>query len=270
MGATGKTSKTSEVSEKSKPKRESYLSKSQNLSKDELRSLFSSDTGINTTEKLYKYMSKQNLAQFYDDIRDLDDDIYNEFGVHVMRELDGGASKGAVASASWYRGTDKFPIQFASQYIKDLEYFRDTMKEEVRGFHPISNDGVRSTVAHEIGHLFASRIINQEFSDSRSKDMARLDYTSKFKSFKSKYTKWNTEWARKFLISAYKIDTTKDSWDSREVSRLIDSSSSNISKYATYSYHEAIAEAVSDYMLNGSNSAKESLQIIAEIKRRMK
>lgn len=139
----------------------------------------------------------------------------------------------------------KNDISLNPEYFKDPEGYSKLIKEQVRKGYWIKGTTIESDMVHEAAHVLEFVILNRNIN---------------YKNTLQKENAWNNcNESEKIVLEAFNNLRAKDIIKGKRLSRLID----NISRYASESYSETMAEAFSDCFING-NSAHE---ISKEIKR---
>lgn len=139
----------------------------------------------------------------------------------------------------------KNDISLNPEYFKDPEGHSKLIKEQVRKGYWIKGTTIESDMVHEAAHVLEFVILNRNIN---------------YKNTLQKENAWNNcNESEKIVLEAFNNLRAKDIIKGKRLSRLID----NISRYASESYSETMAEAFSDCFING-NSAHE---ISKEIKR---
>lgn len=139
----------------------------------------------------------------------------------------------------------KNDISLNPEYFKDSDAYSKLIKEQVRKGYWIKGTTIESDMVHEAAHVLEFVILNRNIN---------------YKNTLQKENAWNNcNESEKIVLEAFNNLRAKDIIKGKRLSRLID----NISRYASESYSETMAEAFSDCFING-NSAHE---ISKEIKR---
>lgn len=139
----------------------------------------------------------------------------------------------------------KNDISLNPEYFKDSDAYSKLIKEQVRKGYWIKGTTIESDMVHEAAHVLEFVILNRNIN---------------YKNTLQKENAWNNcNESEKIVLEAFNNLRAKDIIKGKKLSRLID----NISRYASESYSETMAEAFSDCFING-NSAHE---ISKEIKR---
>ena len=139
----------------------------------------------------------------------------------------------------------KNDISLNPEYFKDSDAYSKLIKEQVRKGYWIKGTTIESDMVHEAAHVLEFVILNRNIN---------------YKNTLQKENAWNNcNESEKIVLEAFNNLRAKDIIKGKMLSRLID----NISRYASESYSETMAEAFSDCFING-NSAHE---ISKEIKR---
>ena len=139
----------------------------------------------------------------------------------------------------------KNDISLNPEYFKDSDAYSKLIKEQVRKGYWIEGTTIESDMVHEAAHVLEFVILNRNIN---------------YKNTLQKENAWNNcNESEKIVLEAFNNLRAKDIIKGKRLSRLID----NISRYASESYSETMAEAFSDCFING-NSAHE---ISKEIKR---
>lgn len=121
----------------------------------------------------------------------------------------------------------------------------EAKKEALEGWSP-KNTTLKSTIHHEMAHA-----VDRQYFEKNYKD--------KLKNSEKQFSQGKT--SNKLISTA-----SKDS-EFQKVASSSDYSLKSISKYAATSGHEAVAEAVADYMANGKKAAPLSQAIWRTLKK---
>lgn len=139
----------------------------------------------------------------------------------------------------------KNDISLNPEYFKDSEAYSKLIKEQVRKGYWIKGTTIESDMVHEAAHVLEFVLLNRNVN---------------YKNTLQKENAWNNcNESEKIVLEAFNNLRAKGIIKGKKLSRLID----DISRYASESYSETMAEAFSDCFVNG-NSAHE---ISKEIKR---
>ena len=191
-----------------------------------------SEDAIKSTTSLISEREGQQVA--VDEVLQVSSDFLDEFGVTaddwLVAEIDPKAGALAYAERSGTIGINK-------------DYFGDGKMENVyadcvaAGFHPSNGNktALQAVTAHELGHRINGVIANKTGEDFDS-------------------------------VATKIVKDARKSTKHRGVVQM----SSRISRYATHSNAEAIAEAVSDYYCNGKKARSESRAIVNTLKSYLK
>lgn len=190
------------------------------------------ESDILSTTSLISEREGQQVA--VDEVLTVSQDFLNEFGVTaddwLVAEID--PSAGALAYADHY-GT----IGINKSYFGDGKMNNVYAETVASGFHPSNGNktALQAVTAHEMGHRLNGVIA--------TKTGGNFD-----------------------AVATNIVNDARKSTKHRGVVQM----ASKISKYATYSNAEAIAEAVSDYYCNGKKAKAESRAIVGAIKKYLK
>ena len=139
----------------------------------------------------------------------------------------------------------KNDISLNPEYFKCLDAYSKLIKEQVRKGYWIKGTTIESDMVHEAAHVLEFVFLNRNIN---------------YKNTLQKENAWNNcNESEKIVLEAFNNLRAKGIIKGKKLSRLID----DISRYASESYSETMAEAFSDCFING-NSAHE---ISKEIKR---
>lgn len=139
----------------------------------------------------------------------------------------------------------KNDISLNPEYFKGPDAYSKLIKEQVRKGYWIKGTTIESDMVHEAAHVLEFVFLNRNIN---------------YKNTLQKENAWNNcNESEKIVLEAFNNLRAKGIIKGKKLSRLID----DISRYASESYSETMAEAFSDCFING-NSAHE---ISKEIKR---
>lgn len=139
----------------------------------------------------------------------------------------------------------KNDISLNPEYFKGPDVYSKLIKEQVRKGYWIKGTTIESDMVHEAAHVLEFVFLNRNIN---------------YKNTLQKENAWNNcNESEKIVLEAFNNLRAKGIIKGKKLSRLID----DISRYASESYSETMAEAFSDCFING-NSAHE---ISKEIKR---
>lgn len=139
----------------------------------------------------------------------------------------------------------KNDISLNPEYFKGPDVYSKLIKEQVRKGYWIKGTTIESDMVHETAHVLEFVFLNRNIN---------------YKNTLQKENAWNNcNESEKIVLEAFNNLRAKGIIKGKKLSRLID----DISRYASESYSETMAEAFSDCFING-NSAHE---ISKEIKR---
>lgn len=163
-------------------------------------------------------------------------DTYNRFGVTVADDVFVSKLSGAAATSAlaYYKDGN---IGVNSIHF-DMDDMQKTMEHCVKtGFHPKmgGKSGMEAVVAHEVGHLLTGKIAEK----LKITGLKKID-----------------------RISTMIVNEAKKNSNAKGIVIM----GGKISKYATTSNAEAVAEAYSDVYCNGSKATKESKAIVKVLK----
>lgn len=165
-------------------------------------------------------------------------DTYNEFGVTVNDDLVVAKMLGKSSTLAYY---DEDNIGVNEAYF-NMEKMEHVMKRSVStGFHPNTGNktGLEATIAHEVGHLLTGKIADKLGLNG----LSNIDQTATMIVNEAK----KMTGARGVVVMASKI-----------------------SRYATTSNAETVAEAYGDWYCNGENAKTESKAIVKVMKKYLK
>ena len=168
---------------------------------------------------------REHYQQEVDDTLTVLRDIYNEYGVTIdtaVPEL-----KPGTGTMGYYDGKN---IAVSREYFNSDEMNRAYAEGVKSGWHPSNGNksGMEAVVAHEYGHALTDKV-------GQAMGVSGIDN-----------------------IASRIVKEARKETKSKGVVQM----ASKISRYATTSNAEAIAEAFSDFYCNGSKAKKESLAII--------
>ena len=160
-------------------------------------------------------------------------DMYNQYGVTIDTEV--ADLKPGTGAMGFYEGTN---ISINREYF-NTDYMNRAYSEGVKsGWHPSNGNksGMEAVVSHEFGHALTNEV-------GKVMGVSGIDN-----------------------IATKIINEAKKGSGHKGVVQM----ASKISRYATTSNAEAIAEAFSDFYCNGSNAKKESKAIMNVINKYLK
>lgn len=168
---------------------------------------------------------REHYQQEVDDTLTVLRDIYNEYGVTIDTEV--AELKPGTGTMGYYDGKN---IAISREYFNSDEMNRAYAEGVKSGWHPSNGNksGMEAVVAHEYGHALTDKV-------GQAMGVSGIDN-----------------------IASRIVKEARKETKSKGVVQM----ASKISRYATTSNAEAIAEAFSDFYCNGSKAKKESLAII--------
>lgn len=179
-------------------------------------------------------------------VRDAVQDVIDEFGTEVFNSFERVEN---ISSQDVYGNAGVFDKTVG---LNDKLFEMDNFYEnDIRtGFQPYApkDKYAASTIYHELGHMLNFAIMRKSAHSSDFLDVARAYHDKK-----------NTV---NIVNEAYK--SIKGQFSSVKEARA------SISRYSLENTKETIAEAVSDYMVNGDNAKAMSKAIVNEIKWKLK
>lgn len=136
-------------------------------------------------------------------------------------------------------------ISLNPKFFKDPDAYRNLIKEQVERGYWIKGTTIESDMVHESAHVLEFVFLNRNVN---------------YKNTLQKENAWNNcNEAEKIVLEAFNNLRAKGIIKGKKLSGLID----DISRYASESYSETMAEAFSDCFINGDNA----YEISKEIKR---
>lgn len=168
---------------------------------------------------------REHYQQEVDDTLTVLRDIYNEYGVTIDTEV--AELKPGTGTMGYYDGKN---IAISREYFNSDEMNRAYAEGVKSGWHPSNGNksGMEAVVAHEYGHALTDKV-------GQAMGVSGIDN-----------------------VASRIVKEARKETKSKGVVQM----ASKISRYATTSNAEAIAEAFSDFYCNGSKAKKESLAII--------
>lgn len=134
-------------------------------------------------------------------------------------------------------------ISLNPKFFKDLDAYRNLIKEQVERGYWIKGTTIESDMVHESAHVLEFVFLNRNVN---------------YKNTLQKENAWNNcNEAEKIVLEAFNNLRAKGIIKGTKLSGLID----DISRYASESYSETMAEAFSDCFINGDNAHEISKEI---------
>lgn len=134
-------------------------------------------------------------------------------------------------------------ISLNPKFFKDLDAYRNLIKEQVERGYWIKGTTIESDMVHESAHVLEFVFLNRNVN---------------YKNTLQKENAWNNcNEAEKIVLEAFNNLRAKGIIKGKKLSGLID----DISRYASESYSETMAEAFSDCFINGDNAHEISKEI---------
>lgn len=134
-------------------------------------------------------------------------------------------------------------ISLNPKFFKDLDAYRNLIKEQVERGYWIKGTTIESDMVHESAHVLEFVFLNRNVN---------------YKNTLQKENAWNNcNEAEKIVLEAFNNLRAKGIIKGKKLSGLID----DISRYASESYSETMAEAFSDCFINGNNAHEISKEI---------
>lgn len=134
-------------------------------------------------------------------------------------------------------------ISLNPKFFKDPDAYRSLIKEQVERGYWIKGTTIESDMVHESAHVLEFVFLNRNVN---------------YKNTLQKENAWNNcNEAEKIVLEAFNNLRAKGIIKGKKLSGLID----NISRYASESYSETMAEAFSDCFINGDNAHEISKEI---------
>lgn len=134
-------------------------------------------------------------------------------------------------------------ISLNPKFFKDPDAYRNLIKEQVERGYWIKGTTVESDMVHESAHVLEFVFLNRNVN---------------YKNTLQKENAWNNcNEAEKIVLEAFNNLRAKGIIKGKKLSGLID----DISRYASESYSETMAEAFSDCFINGDNAHEISKEI---------
>ena len=134
-------------------------------------------------------------------------------------------------------------ISLNPKFFKDLDAYRNLIKEQVERGYWIKGTTIESDTVHESAHVLEFVFLNRNVN---------------YKNTLQKENAWNNcNEAEKIVLEAFNNLRAKGIIKGKKLSGLID----DISRYASESYSETMAEAFSDCFINGDNAHEISKEI---------
>lgn len=134
-------------------------------------------------------------------------------------------------------------ISLNPKFFKDPDAYRNLIKEQVERGYWIKGTTIESDMVHESAHVLEFVFLNRNVN---------------YKNTLQKENAWNNcNEAEKIVLEAFNNLRAKGIIKGKKLSGLID----DISRYASESYSETMAEAFSDCFINGDNAHEISKEI---------
>lgn len=134
-------------------------------------------------------------------------------------------------------------ISLNPKFFKDLDAYRNLIKEQVERGYWIKGTTIESDMVHDSAHVLEFVFLNRNVN---------------YKNTLQKENAWNNcNEAEKIVLEAFNNLRAKGIIKGKKLSGLID----DISRYASESYSETMAEAFSDCFINGDNAHEISKEI---------
>ena len=134
-------------------------------------------------------------------------------------------------------------ISLNPKFFKDPDAYRNLIKEQVERGYWIKGTTIESDMVHESAHVLEFVFLNRNVN---------------YKNTLQKENAWNKcNEAEKIVLEAFNNLRAKGIIKGKKLSGLID----DISRYASESYSETMAEAFSDCFINGDNAHEISKEI---------
>lgn len=134
-------------------------------------------------------------------------------------------------------------ISLNPKFFKDPDAYRNLIKEQVERGYWIKGTTIESDMVHESAHVLEFVFLNRNVN---------------YKNTLQKENAWNNcNEAEKIVLEAFNNLMAKGIIKGKKLSGLID----DISRYASESYSETMAEAFSDCFINGDNAHEISKEI---------
>lgn len=134
-------------------------------------------------------------------------------------------------------------ISLNPKFFKDPDAYRNLIKEQVERGYWIKGTTIESDMVHESAHVLEFVFLNRNVN---------------YKNTLQKENAWNNcNEAEKIVLEAFNNLRAKGIIKGKKLSGLID----DISRYASESYSETMAEAFSDCFINGNNAHEISKEI---------
>ena len=216
-------------------------------------------------------LTKAALIEMAKSVEELVPKFEADFGfTPIYRITDKVTSSTGYASAGWYSGNaelNSFVINLSKTKVnKDVKFLREA-------------------IAHEFGHLTAAYLAYSTMDKQDALKALRDTANYVDKSEVASYNGWNTAFAKDIVLKAI-----QDTPDYKTASQILEEETksrgkrlrtskkeqmainsvmeSNVRKYATYSYHEAIADCVAYEYVGKGNSITNA--VCKELQNRVK
>lgn len=242
----------------------SYDEYAKEHTKTQIAGEFISRTGINIDLHVQQNLSKSALTQMCQQVEDMSKTFEKDWGFRPISDI-GATDARAFAQAAWYGDPKHFKLQVnATQWNvaadKRVEY-------------------IKESVAHEFGHLVVSNYTFHVAKDADDRNRMLYDsngHRTDPSPFGKYYRGWNTKFAKDVLKRALANNAGYQehyeySWETKTAKReqdAINDTVFGVSKYASASYHEAIAESFSREYSGHGNEVSNA--IVNEMKRMYK
>lgn len=249
----------------------SYDEFGENHTKNEIEQEFTKRTGIVVANNVKEQLSKRAFLQLCKNVDDLQEAFKKDFGFTPINQINSFNNRiSGYAAAEWYKGTETFGMQISPGAVNNDVSF------------------IREAVAHEFGHLAVAYLAYHTLDYASARKELRYDDASAKsldkphdERYARNYRNWNTPFAKELLTTAlkdnqtykYHLDRTKipgttSGYSNPEHYAIHQTMRDTISKYATASYHEGIAESIArEYTKYGNEVSK---AVHKELKKRLK
>lgn len=188
------------------------------------------DSDILSTTSLISERERQQAL--VDETLDVFNDLYEEYGLPV-NDIEIATLKAGVTAMAYYDSDGS--VAFNKAYFNPDAIGKAYAKDVASGFHPSNGNktALQAVAAHEIGHHLTAQIGAKQGWGNLEQSATKI------------------------------VEEARKSTKHRGVVKM----ASKISRYATSSNGEAIAEAVSDVFCNGGKAKAESKAIVSVLKK---